>query len=177
MTSSRRLLGSVLLAWLGIAGVCAGVTGELFAGGARRLLKVHFVSSFAHPLGEAVAIWLTNSQATAGTAGCIGLVLLAQRLAPAARGLERIPWWVCDLLLAATAARTAVLAGVLLGAYGTAQLRAFWPDGPVEVLAWAVLCSVYIQARRRRFGWRESASGLFVVELLLGIAALLEACL
>lgn len=177
MTASRRLLGWVLLGWLTLAGVCAAATGQWFASGARRLLKVHFVFAFAHPFGEAVAIWLTNSRATLGTAGCIALILLAQRLAPAARGVERIPLWVCDLLLAATAARTAVLAGVLLGAYGGAQLRALWPDGPVEVLAWAVLCCVYIQARRRRFGWRDCARGLLVVELLLAGAALLEACL
>jgi hypothetical protein len=177
MTGSRRLFAWVLGGSFAVAAGCAGATSAWFAAGARRLLKVHFIASFHHPLGEATSIWLANSRGTAGTAGCVALILLAQRLAPAARGVERIPWWLCDLLIAATAARTAVLAGVLVGAYGTKQLHAFLPDGPVEVAAWALLVCVYVQVRRRRLGLRESAIGLLVAEMLLAIAALLEALL
>ncbi len=177
MTESRRVLAWVLGGWCAVAVACAAATSAWFAAGARRLLKVHFIASFQHPLGEAVAIWLTNSRATVGTAGCVALILLAQRLAPASRGVERVPWWVCDLLFALLAARTAALAGVLIGAYGTMQLGAFLPDGPVEVLAWALLACVYIQVRRRRLGLRGSAIGLLTVEGLLAIAALLEALL
>lgn len=177
MTGSRPVLAWVLGGWCAVAVACAAATSGWFAPAARRLLKVHFIVSFHHPLGEAASIWLTNSLATAGTAGCLVLILLAQRLAPPPHGVERIPWWVCDALLAVTAARTAVLAGVLIGAYGTVQLRAFLPDGPVEVLGWALLTCVYIQVRRRRIGLRGSAIGLLAVEGLLAIAALLEALL
>jgi len=64
---------------------------------------------------------------------------------------------------------------VALGAYGSAQLGAFLPDGPVEVTAWALLLALYINARRGHDEWRQTLWGLVSVEVLLALAAILEA--
>lgn len=176
--ANSRVLVAVLACWTGVTLACAAVTRIAFAAGARRLLKVHFLWAFSEPLSEALAIWLRNSETAVGVGACIALILLAGRLVPVGlHGLERLPFWIADVYLSLTMLRACVLAGVLLGAYGSAQLRAFLPDGPVEVLAWGLLITVYISARRGRSGWRELAHGLLTVEVLLAIAGVLEATL
>lgn len=177
MTEFRRLLLGVYAGWLAAITATAAITTIWFASSARRMLNARFLFAFHHPLSEAASIWLTNSRASLGVAGCIVAILFAEHIAPARRRIDLVPFWLCDLILLVTAARTVVLAGLLIGAYGTMQLRAFLPDGPVEVLAWALLGCVYIQVRRRRIGLRNSLIGLLAVELLLVIAALLEALL
>ncbi len=179
MTLARRnapVLAAVLGGWLVVALACWVVTQAGFAPGARRLLAVHLVERFADPPGEALGIWLNNSKITAGVAVCIAFVALARWILPAGRaGAERIPMWFADAILAVWAVAQAALAGVLIGAYGSAQLRAFLPDGPVEVTAWALLGALYVNARRGRNGWRGTVWGLVAVEVLLALAAILEA--
>ncbi|HEY3944433.1 MAG TPA: hypothetical protein VGL78_04330 [Solirubrobacteraceae bacterium] len=177
MTEFRRLLLGVFVGWLLAVTASAAIASACFASSARRLLKVHFLFAFHHPLSEAASIWLTNSRASLGVSGCVLAIAFMERIAPARRRRDRLPFWLCDLILVVMAVRTAALAGLLIGAYGTMQLHAFLPDGPVELLAWALLGCIYIQVRRRRIGLRDCAIGLVVVELLLVIAALLEALL
>lgn len=176
--ADTRVLAAVLTGWAGVTVGCAVLTRIAFAADARQLLKVHFIWRFHKPASESLEIWLKNSQATLGIAACIALVLLAQRLVPAGlRGIERLPFWAADIYLCLTVARTSVLAGVLLGAYGSPQLRAFLPYGPIEVLAWALLITIYIAARRGRSTWRDVSRGVLVVEALLALAGILETTL
>jgi hypothetical protein len=179
MTRSRPpLLLVVFAGWVAAIGLSAGVTSLWLRRWARAALKVHFLSHLRRPASEAAHIWLTNSRLTCGAAICIFLVLLARSLAPAGlRGLQRLPFLAADVVLAVTLLRTALLAGVLLGAYGSSQARAFMPYGPVELSAWAVLAVIYINARLGRGGPARSARGLLGVELLLAVAAVMEAFL
>jgi hypothetical protein len=145
------------------------VTDLAFAAQARRLLAVHFTTVPARP-GEAVAIWLRNSHLVAGVAVC----LCVNGLAHTVKTARRPSFSLGDVVLALWAVGVAVTAGVLLGAYGSVQARAFWPYAPVELTAWATLLAVYADARLGRHGWRQTVRGLLSVELLLAVAAILE---
>ncbi len=179
MSAARRnitMLALVLAGWLTLTLGCWIVTRVAFAASARRLLAVHFVGRLGDPAREALSIWLHNSKMTAGVAVCIALVAAVRRMAPAGRaGAERIPMWLTDTILGVWSLLWVALAGVALGAYGAVQLRAFLPDGPVEITAWALLLALYINARRGQGGWRQAAWGLVSVEALLALAAILEA--
>ena len=174
---NARVLAAVLGCWLTVTFACWIVTRAEFAASARRLLAVHFEQRLSDPAHEALWIWLRNSKMTAGVAVAIALVALVRWLSPAARarGAERIPVWFADAILGVWSLLWAALAGVALGAYGSAQLQAFLPDGPVEVTAWALLLALYINARRGACGWRQTVWGLVSVEVLLALAAILEA--
>jgi len=169
--ANAKVLAAVLGGWLAVTLVSWAVTGAAFAASARRLMAVHFVERFAHPWGQALAIWLANSRLALGVLACIAIVALVRPIVPAGCS----PLWCLDGILAAWALAQAALAGVLLGAYDSAQLRAFLPDGPVELTAWALLGALYINTRRGRQAWREIVWGLVAVEALLALAAMLEA--
>jgi hypothetical protein len=152
-----------------LIGYYALLTYLAFAAQARRLLAVHFTTIPARP-SAAVGIWLHNSHLVLGVAVC----LLVTGLAGSAKGGRRA-FRFADVLLTVWAVGVALTAGVLLGAYGSAQARAFWPYAPVEIAAWAMLLAVYASARLGRHGWRRTVRGLLTVELLLAVAAFLEA--
>jgi hypothetical protein len=170
MTVLRRnapVLAIVLGCWLAVTVACEVLTRAAFAAGVRRLLAVHFVRRLEDPAGEALWIWLHNSKLTVGVALAIAAVALVRPVAPSFV-------WFFDGCLVLWAMVQAALAGVLLGAYGSPQLQAFLPDGPVEVTGWALLLALYINARRGD-GWRQTALGLVWVQALLALAAILEA--
>ncbi|HXA54913.1 MAG TPA: hypothetical protein VNV37_08575, partial [Solirubrobacteraceae bacterium] len=108
-----------------------------FAVQARRLLAVHFATIPDEP-GQALAIWLHNSRLVLGIAVWMSTVAADGRLARTS-----IPLWVGDVLLGVWAWGTVLAAGVLLGAYGATQAKAFWPFAPVEITAWALLLALY----------------------------------
>lgn len=153
----------------GLIGYYALVTHLAFAAQARQLLAVHFSTVPARP-GEAVAIWLHNSRLVIGVAICI----VVSGLMRVARGSARPSFVLSDALLAVWAVGVAVTAGVLLGAYGEAQAKVFWPYAPVELAGWALLLTVYTNGRLRRYGWRQIVRGLVSVEAILAVAAILE---
>jgi hypothetical protein len=153
----------------GLIGYYALITHLAFAQQARRLLAVRFTAIPSRP-SAAAGIWLHNSHLVLGVAVC----LLVTGLARSTRGGRR-EFTIADVLLTLWAVGVALLAGVLLGAYGAEQARAFWPYAPVEICAWAMLLAVYASARLGRHGWRRTVRGLLTVELLLGLAAILEA--
>jgi hypothetical protein len=154
----------------GLIGYYALVTHLAFAAQARGVLAVHFRTVPAKP-GEAFAIWLHNSRLVIGVAICIAV----NGLIKTTRGSARPSFVLSDILLAIWAVGVAVTAGVLLGAYGNAQAKVFWPYAPVELVGWALLLAVYTNARLCRYGWRQIARGLVSVEAILAIAAILEA--
>jgi hypothetical protein len=152
----------------GLVGYYALLTHVAFAAQARRLLAVHFATVAARP-SVALEIWLHNSHLVLGVAVC----LLVAGVAGGVKADRAFS--LADVLLTVWAIGVALTAGVLLGAYGGAQARAFWPYAPVEIAAWAMLVAVYASARLGRHGWRRTVRGLLTVELLLAVAAFLEA--
>lgn len=178
MRTRPPLLAGVFAALLAAIGLSASVSLLWLGHATRSTLKVHFLSGFRQPAGEAAHIWLANSRLTLGVGVCILVVLFARRLAPGGlHGVERLPFLIADALLALTLLRTSVLAGLLLGAYGAAQARVFLPYAPVELFAWSVLTVLYIHARRGRHGLWRVARGVLAVEALLAAAAVMEAFL
>jgi hypothetical protein len=153
----------------GLIGYYALLTHLAFAAQARRLLAVHFTTIPPRP-SAAAGIWLHNSHLVLGVAVCLFVTGLAGNGKGRRRGFR-----FSDVLLSVWAVGVALIAGVLLGAYGSVQARAFWPYAPVEIAAWAMLLAVYVGARLGRYGWRRTLRGLFTVELLLAVAAFLEA--
>jgi len=166
------ILAAVSACLVGLIGYYALVTHLAFAAEARRLLAVHFTTVPARP-AEALAIWLHNSRLVLGVAIC----LFVSGLARAVTAPRRIGSTFCigDGLIAIWAVGVAFVAGVLMGAYGAAQARVFWPYAPVEVAGWAMLLAVYTNVRLGRHSWRQTVRGLVSVEALLAVAAILEA--
>jgi hypothetical protein len=154
---------------VGLIGYYALLTHLAFAEQARRLLAVHFTTIPARPSATA-GIWLHNSHLVLGVAIWLLVTGLAGSTKRGRRGLR-----FADVLLTVWAIGVALTAGVLLGAYGSVQARRFWPYAPVEIAGWAMLLAVYASARLGRHGWRRTVRGLLTVELLLAVAAFLEA--
>lgn len=170
-TPRTRDVGLVLGGLAMIAAAGGLLTRAGFAPAARRLLKVHF-TPVQPDMMQALAIWAHNSRFL------FGIALFAVCVRVARSGVmsagARVILTVCDLIVVVWAAGTAALAGVLLGAYGTRQLSAFLPQGPVEVLAWALLIAIYIDVRSRRPPITQVLARLATVEVLLATAAILE---
>jgi hypothetical protein len=171
MTATLRRIPTVGLVLAGMAALgfyYALVTHLAFAGQARRLLAVHFTVIPGRP-SEVIAIWLHNSRLVLGVTAWTTTVIANSRLPK-----QPIPLWIGDVLLALWALGTVFVAGVLLGAYGAVQARAFWPYAPVEVAAWTLMLALYIDTRRARISVRGVLVGFAGVELLLALAAVLE---
>ena len=157
----------VLVTMAGLITYYALVTHLAFRALARRVLAVHFVT-LADGLHESLAIWLHNSRLVVGVAICALLQIL---LRPVSTNVTR---WIADGVLATWAVVTVGATGVLLGAYGAVQARVFWPFAPVELVAWGLLLSLYVDVRRGRARAGRLLRGIVSVELLLALAALLE---
>ncbi len=165
---------ALVLAYLSTVAAAAGLATSLGGFGApvRGVLRVHF-TTIAHHVGEAVGIWVHNATIVAGFAIFLGGARLAQR-DPTASRAERAILRACDLALLAWANGSAILAGLLTGAYGPRQLHAFLPQAPVEITAWALLIALYIDVRRQRATVLEIVWGFGVVLALLAAGAVLE---
>jgi hypothetical protein len=167
-----QTVGLVTVYLLMVAVVAALLTRLVFREAARRLLRVHFVA-VPHHAGDALGIWLHNATIVLGFAIFLGCAQLAQRAPDAAR----TEWAILragDGAMFIWATWTAVLAGVLAGAYGSVQIRAFLPQGPVEIAAWALLIALYIRVRRQRLAAGTTALLLAVVLVMLALSAVLE---
>jgi hypothetical protein len=170
--SMTRTTAAVMTYLLALAGAAAAITRVAFAAPARRLLAVHF-THVAHRAGAAAAIWAHNATIAVGFAMFLGCAYLIQREERPAR-IERTILRAADAALVLWGSGTAVLAGVLAGAYGLTQIRAFLPQGPVELAAWTLLIVLYTQVRSRRIAAARAAYELAIVLLLLAAAAVLE---
>lgn len=163
-----RVLGAMLAAAvLGAAGTRIG-----FQMPARRLLAVHFTELQVRP-AVAFGIWRHNVTIVAGLAVAMLCAKIVQASNMAGR-FEQVILLACDATLCAWATGTAALAGVLIGAYGARQIRAFLPQGPVEITAWLALIVLYVDVRRRRATVAVVVRRLAVVVVLLAAAAVLE---
>jgi hypothetical protein len=165
------VLSGVLCAVTLVAALMVGIG---FPAQARSVLAVHF-ASLPRSAGVAGAIWLHNARATAGVAVFAAARPLSRRLLDGARPVwDRAIVTVCDVIVGGWAVGSSLVAGVLLGAYGTRQLAVFLPDGPVELTAWLLLVLLYLDVRGSRASLQQAAGRLAVILGLLGVAAILE---
>lgn len=163
---------AVMTYLLSVAVACAAITRLAFAAPARRLLRVHF-TGVSHDAAAAAGIWVHNTRIFMGFAVFLACAYFIQRDQRSAC-LERAILWACDGALFLWASGTAALAGVLTGAYGLAQIRAFLPQGPIELMAWTMLIALYIQVRKQRVRVARAIRQLAVILLVLAASAVLE---
>ncbi|MGH2903318.1 MAG: hypothetical protein ACRDK7_07020 [Solirubrobacteraceae bacterium] len=169
---TTRTVAAVMAYLLSVAGACAAITRVAFATQARRLLRVHF-TGVSHDAATAAGIWAHNTRIFIGFAVFLACAYFIQHDERSAR-IERTILRTCDGALLLWATGTAALAGVLAGAYGLAQIRAFLPQGPVELAAWALLIALYIHVRRQQVRAARAVRELAVIVLVLAASAVLE---
>jgi hypothetical protein len=168
--AAARVAGALTIAACAIGLVIRGT----FAPAARRWLAFPFAGIPARP-GVAAAIFLHNIRALLAVGG---ILLVAQS-----------PYWAGKLnggpvhqairrggeaLLAAGVLANLIVVGMSLGAYGTRMVRAVLPHGPVELAAYALALSVYVQARDRPLPVSHVLGVLALSVSLLALAAVLE---
>jgi len=149
------------------------VTRVALASRARSWLHYTF-PGVPHRIGAAVGIFANNSRELLGV---LGLLLIAQLAARRPEGPARAQLVVRtggELLLAVAIAANALVVGAAVGAYGDRMVRAMLPHGPVEVSAYALSLSLYLNGRHRPLSGRRMAITIEASVALLAAAALLE---
>ena len=168
--SAIAVSGTVRIAGLLAAGltiavcVIALVVGLTFAADARHWLAYPFPGIPARP-AEAAAIFLHNLRALAAIGGLL-LVAQSRRWAgkPAPGPVHRTLQRAGEAVLAAAVAANVIVVGMSLAAYGSRMARALLPHGPVELGAYSLALTLYLQGRCRRLPIRHvlAISGLSV---------------
>jgi hypothetical protein len=176
MAETVRVAGRVAVGLTAACGVIAVAVHVWFAAAARRWLGFPFAGIPARP-GEAASIFIHNLRALAAIGGPL---LIAQsgywaagtwQPGPLHGTLRRLG----EALLAAAVAANLVVIGASFGAYGVRMLRAALPHGLVELAAYSLALSLYLQARRRPFPARCLLAAMALSASMLAIAAVLEA--
>lgn len=166
-----RIGAALTLAVCGI-GVVVQVT---LAATARRWLAFPFGGVPARP-SEAVSIFTHNLRAVLAVGG---LLLVAQ--SPHWTGRTSPPGafhqWLQRLgaaLLCAAVTANLLLIGAGLGAYGIRMVWSLLPDGPVELVAYALALALYRQGRHRPLPLRHVVAVAMMSVAALALAAILE---
>jgi hypothetical protein len=146
-----------------------------FAAVARRWLAFPFAGIPPRP-GQVASVFIHNLRALAAISG---LVLITQSThwtaGPAPPGpLHGTLRRLAEELLGAAVVANLIVIGASFGAYGTRMLRAALPHGPVELAAYSLALSLYLNARRRPFPARRLLAVLALSASMLAIAAVLE---
>jgi len=79
-----------------------------------------------------------------------------------------------EVLLGGAVGANLIVIGASFGAYGTRMLRAALPHGPVELAAYSLALSMYLNARSRPFPTRSLLAVMALSTSMLAIAAVLE---
>ena len=145
------------------------------AADARTWLRFPFTGLPARPT-VAAQIFFHNLRALLAVAG---LLLVAQSPFWSARTAEpgavhRIVRGSGEVLLAAGIAANVIVVGASLGAYGTRMVLAALPHGPVELGAYALALSLYVQGRDRPLPGRLIVAVAALSVAALALAAILE---
>jgi hypothetical protein len=175
MAETVRLAGCVAATLTIACGVIALVVYLWFAVAARRWLAFPFAGIPARPSTAAIIL----SRNLRALAAVFGLLLIAQSAywnaagaepGPAHRTLRRLG----EALLGAAVGANLVVIGASFGAYGTRMVRAALPHGPVELAAYSLGLSLYLQGRRRPLPARSVVAVLALSVFALALAAFLE---
>jgi hypothetical protein len=143
------------------------------AGQARRWLAYSF-PGIAPRADVAVAIFAHNARAMLGV---FGLLLIAQLAARRPVGRARAQRSILaggEVILAGVIAANVLIVGAGLGGYGQRIVRADLPHGPVELAAYALALTLYLQGRQRALSAAHLAKVILASVALLALAATLE---
>jgi Stage II sporulation protein M len=175
LAGAVRLAGYIAGALTLAVGLIGLVVHVAFAASARRWLAFPFSGVPPRP-AEAVRIFTHNLHALAAVGG---LLLIAQSpywgVSTTKPGrVHRMLQRVGEVLLAGGVAANVIVIGVSLGAYGERMVRATLPHGPVELFAYALALSLYLQGRLRRLAIRHALGVAALSVSALALAAVLE---
>jgi hypothetical protein len=174
MAQTVTLAGCVAATLTIACGVIALVVLLWFAAAARRWLAFPFAGIPARP-STATIIFSHNLRALAAICG---LLLIAQSAHWTAgtvpRPAKRTLRWLGEALLAAAVAANLLVIGASFGAYGTRMVGAALPHGPVELAAYSLALSLYLQGRDRALPTRHAFPVLALSVATLALAAVLE---
>jgi hypothetical protein len=177
-TITVRDLRATLLLAAGISALAllaAVIVAIALAAGVRHALNFPF-PGVQPTLANATAIFANNAKLMTGV---LALALVVQAPWLENRGRPAPAWHralvrACDTLLALPVAANVIVVGAALGAYGGRMARAMLPHGPVELAAFALSLTVYLEARRGPIRPRGAAALIALSFLTLALAALLE---
>jgi hypothetical protein len=175
MAETVRVAGRVAVGLTVACGVIALAVHVWFAAAARHWLAFPFTGIPARP-GEVASIFVHNLRAL-GAVG--GLVLIAQSAYWTARTAQPGPLHgtlrrLGEALLGAAVAANLIVIGASVGGYGIRMLRAALPHGPVELAAYSLALSLYLQARRRPLPAHCLLAVMALSASMLAVAAVLE---
>jgi hypothetical protein len=126
-------------------------------------------------LSEAGAIFANNARLM-GAVFALAIVVQSPWLDDSVTQPRRHPVLVrfCDTLLMLVAGANVLFVGAALGAYGQRMARAMLPHRPVELAAFAVALTLYLDARRGPLRVRRAVTLVALSLVVLALAALLE---
>jgi hypothetical protein len=171
--ATGRLAARVAAGILAATAVVAAAIRLLAADPTRRWLDYPFAGIAARP-GEAAAILLHNGRALLGVFGLLLIAQLALRTGDGPRRSHRALRAGGETLLTGLVLANVLVVGASLGAYGTRMAAAMLPHGPVELAAFALALTLYLQGRRRSLPTRHMLATGTASLLLLAAAAALE---
>jgi hypothetical protein len=160
-----------------LAAVLAAVAHAAFAADARHVLAFTF-PGIQPRIGEAASIFTNNARIMAAAFGFAAVIQ-----APWLGGIEGTQaksrahpatTLACDAIVAAIAAHSVAIAACGVGAYGRRMLAALLPHGPVELLAFSLALTLYLEARRRPIAVSRAVTLGAASLLTLAVAAAME---
>jgi hypothetical protein len=175
MAGTVRSAGRIAVALTVVCGLLALTVHLWFAAAARRWLAFPFAGIPARP-GEAASVFIHNLRALAAVGGLLLITQSAYWTAGAAQPgplhgtLRRLG----EALLGAAVTANLIVIGASFGAYDTRMLRAALPHGPIELAAYSLALSLYLQARSRPVPARRLIAVMALSASMLAMAAVLE---
>jgi hypothetical protein len=168
-----RLALRISLLTFAAALVVAGAMRLALARQARRWLAYTFPG--VPPRADVVVgIFAHNARAMLGVFGLLLVAQLAARRPEGPARAERSILAVGELILAGVIAVNVLVVGAGLGGYGRRMVRADLPHGPVELAAYALALTLYLQGRKRALPAAHLAKVVVASVSLLALAAALE---
>ena len=175
LASTARLAAVIAGALTLGACVIAIAVHVALAADARAWLRFPFIGLPARPT-VAAQIFFHNLRALLAV---VGLLLVAQSPfwsapTPEPGAVRRILRRSGEVLLGAGITANVIVVGASLGAYGTRMIMAALPHGPVELAAYALVLSLYVQGRDRPLTGRLIVAVAVLTISALALAAILE---
>ena len=160
------------LTFIGVL-VVAGVVRVALAGHARGWLGYAFPGVPAR-WDVAIGIFAHNGRAILGVFGLLLIAQLAARHPDGPGRAQRSILAAGELILAGVILANVLVVGAGLGAYGERMARAELPHGPVELAAYSLALSLYLQGRKRALSAARLTKVAAASVALLALAAALE---
>lgn len=160
-----------------VAALIAALVHVAFAADARHTLAFTF-PGVRPAVPEAGAILANNLRIMAAAFGFAAVIQgpwLGQTAPTTAKSIgHRAATIVCDAIVAGIAAHSVAVAACGVGAYGRRMIAALLPHGPVELLAFSLALTLYLEARRRPIAASRAMTLGAASVLLLAVAAVME---